>query len=76
MNDEKQTLVLRGETKYLEERIERVRATGFIDDVYTSLLELEEEVLTKKTIIVFEILTTTKTRIRVQSFHYGKCFRV
>lgn len=47
MNEDKRTLVLRGETKYLKQRVERVRAVGFIDDVYTRLVELDEKTLTK-----------------------------
>ena len=76
MNEDKRTLVLRGETKYLEQRIDRVHAVGFIDDVYTRLVELDKKTLTKKTIRIYEISTTTNLQISERAFHYGQSFRV
>ena len=75
MNEDTRTLVLRGETKYLEQRVERVHAVGFIDDVYTKLVELDERMLTKKTIRIYDISTTTNVHIAERSFHYGKNFQ-
>lgn len=75
MKNTKQRIVMRGDTKYLEHRVERVQAIGFIDDVYTTQIGLEERTLTKKTINVYDIVTKTNVQIREQSFHFGKCFK-
>jgi len=75
MNEEKRTLVMRGETKYLEQRVERIRATGFVDDVYTRIVELEDKRLTKRTIRVYDISTRTNVKIPERFFHYGESFR-
>ena len=75
MNEDKRRLVMRGETKYLEQRIDRVHAVGFIDDVYTKLVELDERMLTKKTIRIYDISTTTNLKIIERSFHYGESLR-
>ena len=75
MSENEPTLVLRGETKYLEQRVERVRATGFIDDVYTSVVELGEKTITKTHIRIFDILTSKDMHIAERLFHYGVSFR-
>ena len=67
---------MRGETKYLEQRVDRVHAVGFIDDVYTRLVELDKKTLTKRTIRIYDISTTTNLQITERSFHYGESFRV
>ena len=69
------SLVLRGETKYLERRVERVRATAFVDDVYTVFVELDQKTITKRRIRVYNIRTINNININERSFHYGNSFR-
>lgn len=75
MSESERTFVLRGETKYLEERIERVRASGFVDDVLTVLVEVEEKTITKKQIRIYDISTIENTNIADRLFYYGECFQ-
>ena len=68
-------MVLKGETKYLEKRVERVRASGFVDDVLTVLVEIEGKTITKKQIRIYDISTRENNNIADRLFHYGESLR-
>lgn len=74
MELQERKLVFRGITKYLEQRIERTRATGFIDDVLTVIEELGEKTLVKKKIRIYDITLNTNTKLADRLFHLGSSF--
>ena len=75
MQPEQRKLVMRGGTKYLEQRRERTRGTGFIDDVQTNLVEYGEKTVLKKRVRVYDISVNEEIKIAERLFHYGQNFR-
>ena len=72
---DKTRLVMRNGTKYLEQRVERTRAAGFIDDVLTSYIELKGKKISKVQIRLYDIVTGEQLKCAERLFHYGKSFQ-
>ena len=75
MFQDNRKLVVRGETRYLEERLERMRATGYLDDVYTKLKELGDKTVTDAFIRIYDISINKNVAITDRLFRYGPNFR-